>query len=250
MATRSYNNPQKYQDLIFRPEFEPLRLNFPHGLTWIRILPGLGSSAYGWLLPILALEFPGGRFVHPASFNPNKHSPFDVAHTWLLQHEPQLLCSKTHKTGFRLLPVQLCAFWAIEHSEEDNHSLRLVLESFKDGSKGPAGLAHEIWRKIFERDENDLRMCEALDPKNGVMICIERRKRKNVPPLDWVRVGRIPNNVDEMLEKVTQTEASALRPLEQVIHEPTVEEQWDYLGRLITPELAARIRASTPHRRK
>jgi len=249
MTTNPENNPKKYQDIIFRPEFEHLRLNFPHGLTWVRILPGLGNSAYGWLLPILALEFPGGRFVHPASFALNKRSAFDVAHEWLLQREPQLLCSKTNKTGFRLLPVQLCAFWAIEYSEQNNHSLRLVLESFKDGSKGSAGLAHEIWRKIFERDENELRMRDALHPKSGVMISVERRKRKNAPPLDWVRVGRIPHNVDTMLEKVSPVESAVLCPLEQVIHEPTVEEQWDYLGRLITPELATRIRAARPRRK-
>lgn len=248
MTTNSDHNPRKYRDLVFRPEFESLRLNFPHGLTWIRILPGLHGSPYGWLLPILVLEFPGGRFVHPGSFDPNKRSAYDIAHKWLLQREPHLLCSKTYKTGFRLLPVQLCAFWAIEHSEQDNHSLRLVLESFKDGSKGPTGLAHEIWRKIFERDENELRMCDALHPTNGVMISVERRKRKNAPPLDWVRVGRIPHNVDEMLEKVSPVERELLCPLERVIYEPTIEEQWDYLGRLITPELAARIRSSTQRR--
>ncbi|CAN5360693.1 hypothetical protein BH09VER1_BH09VER1_53210 [soil metagenome] len=249
MASNSDNNPQKYQDLVFRSEFESLRLNFPHGFTWIRILPGLHGSAYGWLLPILALEFPGGRFVHPASFDLNRRSAYDIAHEWLLNRKPHLLCSKTNKTGYRLWPVQMCAFWAIEYSKQGNHSLRLVLESFSDGTRGPVGLAHEIWRKIFERDENGRRMCDALDPKDGVMIGVERRKRQNAPPLDWVRVGRIPHNVDEMLEKVSPVESSVLCLLEQVIHHPTVEEQWEYLGRLISPELAERIRSSTQRRR-
>jgi len=251
MTTHSNNNPQKYQDLIFRPEFEKLRLHFPDGHTWIRILPGLGGSAYGWLLPILALEFPGGRFVHPASFNPNKRSPFDVAHTWLLQHEPKMLKSKTNKTGFRLLPIQLCAFWTIEYSADYRHSLKLVLESFDDGGHHAFGLAREIWRKAFELDEKGHRMCEALHPHNGVMIGIERRNRKYPhPPQDWVHVGRIPHCVDEMLEKVSQTEASALRPLEQVIYEPTVDEQWHYLGRLISHKLADRIRTAIQRRQK
>ncbi len=249
-TTNSNHNPQKYQDLVFRPEFEHLRLNFPHGLTWIRILPGLGSSAYGWLLPILALEFPGGRFVHPASFDPNKRSAYDIAHKWFLRHKPHLLCSKINKTGFRLWPVQLCVFWAIEYSQHDNHSLRLVIESFNDGSKGLPGLAHEIWRKILERDERGLRMHDALHPNNGVMVSVERRKRKNAPPLDWVRVGRIPHSVDDLLEKVSPVERELLCPLEQVIQEATIEDQWNYLGQLITPELASHIRTSSQRRWK
>ncbi|MBE2203985.1 MAG: hypothetical protein IAE94_06585 [Chthoniobacterales bacterium] len=241
MTTHS-NSPQKYQDLILRPEFQHLKLNFPHGITWIRILPGLGSSAYGWLLPILALEFPGGRFVHPASFDPNRRSAYDVARDWFLRHDPSSLCSKTNKTGFRLRPVRMCACWAVEFSETEIHSLRLVLESFSNGSTGPVGLAHKIWWKIVEKDENGERMGDAIHPTNGVMISVERHKRKGAAPLDWIRLGRIPRCVDEMLETVSPVEASALRPLEEVIYQPTVDEQWEYLGRLVTHELAARIR--------
>jgi len=251
MTTNSENNPIKYQDLIFKPEFEHLRLNFPQGLTWIRILPGLGGSAYGWILPISVLEFPGGRFVHPASFYPNKRSVFDIAKRWFLQHEPRLLCSKVNKTGFRLWPIKICVFWVVEYSEAGDHRSRLVLESFNDGANGPKGLAHEIWRKVYEKDENGLRMCDALHPEKGVMICVERHKAKSHhAPLDWVRVGRLPQSVDGLLEKVGPMERELLCPLERVIREPTVDEQWDYLGRLITPELAARIRASTQRRRK
>lgn len=249
MTTNSENNPRKYQDLIFRPEFENLRLNFPHGFTWIRILPGLHGSAYGALLPILVLEFPGGRFVDPASFDPNKRSAYDVALEWFRKNDPSALYSKGHKTGYRLWPAKICAFWVIEHSEHENHSLRLVLESFNDGTNGPVGLAREIWRKIFEKDENGERMGNALHPDDGVMVCVERRKRKNAPPLDWVRLGRIPQNVDAMLERVSPVESSVLCPLERVIYEPTVDEQWEYLGRLITPQLAAQIRATAKRRR-
>lgn len=241
MTPHSDYTPQKYQDIIFRPEFENLRLNFSRGVTWLRILPGLGGSA--WFFPIQTLEFPGGRFVHPASFDPNRRSVYDVAHKWFLRNRPYLLHSKTNKTGFRLWPKLLCAFWAIEYSEREKLSLRLVLESFNDRSKGQPGLAYEVWRKIFEKDENNLLMGDALHPKNGVMISIERRKRKRPhAPLDWIRMGRIPCSVDAMMEKVSPAERNLLRPLEQVTHHPTTEEQWDYLGRLVTPELAKRIR--------
>jgi len=253
MPTNPDSNPhrKKYQDLILRPEYEHLRLNFPSGHTWIRILPGLGDSAYGWILPILALEFPGGRFVHPASFNPNKRSVFDIAHDWLRTFHPQLLRSKTNKTGFRLKPIKVGAFWGVEYSEAGQHSLRLAVESFHSGTSGPVGLAYEIWRKLFEKDENDHRMCDGLHPENGVMVCVERRRpRLAGPPLHWVQVGRIPRSVDDLLEKVSPIEKEQLHPLERVIREASVEEQWDYLGRLISPELVARIRAATRRRGK
>jgi hypothetical protein len=234
--------PKNYQDRILRPEYQRMRLRFPYGPTWLRILSPSGASD-DWRLPVLAQEFPGGRFVHPATFHPDQCSAFDVAHDWFQKFHPEKLRSKSNKRGYRLRPVQLCAFWAVQHSETENHSLKLVLESFNDGVNGPAGLAHEIQRKITEKDENDQPMCDALHPEHGVMVCVERTKRPFSPaPLDWVRVGRIPNSVNELCGKVRLEEMSALRPLEETLHNPTVEEEWHYLGRLITPELADEIR--------
>ncbi|CAN5360401.1 hypothetical protein BH09VER1_BH09VER1_53190 [soil metagenome] len=245
MTTTNHNsNPSRknYQDRILRPEFEHLRLNFPHGPTWLRILSPSGSGD-GWRLPILAQEFPGGRYLHPATFDPERRSAFDIAHDWFRRFRPQMLRSRSNKRGYRLRPVQLCAFWAIEYSETGNHSLNLVLESFNDGVKGPTGLAHEIQHKITEKDENDRPMCDALHPENGVMICVERSKRQFVKaPLDWVRVGRVPRSVNDLFGKVRRKEMSALCLLEETLREPTVEEEWDYLGRLITPKLADEIR--------
>lgn len=87
-------------------------------------------------------------------------------------------------------------------------------------------------------------MGNALDPNRGVMVHVERRTRQRPhPPIDWVRLGRIPHAVDALLENVNPVESKLLRPLEQVIYEPTLDEQWDYLGRLISPELANYIRS-------
>jgi len=243
MANSNENSSEQFEDLVLRPEFNHFRLQFSPGATWIRILPALRDSAFDWYLPIEVLSFPGGRFVHPATFDPNKLSPYDVALKWFRRNDPQSLYSRSNKIGYRLQPERLCVFWAVEYSEHGTHSLRLLLEYFNDGGSGPAGLAREIHRKVFERDENGERIGNALTPDTGAMICIERQMRKYPhAPLDWVRIGRIPTSVDKLLEGVPQEEAEFLRPLEEVIQQSTIDEQWEYLGRLISPELADRIR--------
>jgi hypothetical protein len=86
-------------------------------------------------------------------------------------------------------------------------------------------------------------MCDALHPENGVMVCVERSRRQfSKAPRDWVRVGRMPRSVNELFGKVRPKEMTALCLLEEALCKPTVDEEWYYLGRLITPELADDIR--------
>jgi hypothetical protein len=40
-------------------------------------------------------------------------------------------------------------------------------------------------------------------------------------------------------------ELEVLRPLEEVVHVPTPDEEWKLLGNVIPPELVARIRAES-----
>ena len=248
MATHNENSSEKFQDRILRPEFNHLRLRFSQGSTWVRILPALRDSAFDWHLPIQVLDFPGGRFVHPATFDWNKLSVYDVALKWFRRNDPQSLYSRVNRLGYRLQPEKLCVFWAVEYSDQGTHSLRLLLESFSDGAKGPIGLAREIHRKVFEKDENGQRMGNALTPDSGAMICVDRQIRRHPhSPLDWVRLGRIPTSVDEMLKQVRQEESDLLRPLEEVLQHVTIDQQWDYLGRLISPELAEHIRSNPGH---
>ena len=242
MNHNSNTPPKNYQDRILRPEFEHLRLNFPYGTTWLRILSSSGSGD-NWRMPLLAHEFPGGRYVHPATFNPDQRSAFDVAHDWFCRFRPQMLRSKSNRRGYRLRPIPLCVFWAIKYSESGNHSLKLVVESSRNGVNGPAGLAHEIHRKITEKDENDQPMCDALHPEHGVMVCVERCKRRfSKLPVDRVRAGRIPCSFNDLFGKVRRKESSALCLLERTLRETTVDQEWHFLGRLITPELADEIR--------
>jgi len=242
MKHTSTPSRKNYQDRILRPEYRHLRLRFPFGPTWLRIISPFGNDD-DWHRPILAHEYPGGRFVHPATFYPDQRSAFDIAHDWFRIFRPKMLRSRSNKRGYRLRPVQLCAFWAIEYSETDGHALKLVLESFHDGVKSPTGLAHEIRRKIMEKDETGQPLCDALHPENGVMVCVERCQRQfSKAPLDWVRVGRVPRSAGALFEKVRREEMSAFCLLEEALHEPTVEEEWNYLGRLVTPRLADEIR--------
>ncbi len=68
-------------------------------------------------------------------------------------------------------------------------------------------------------------MGNSLDPDRGVMVHVQRCMRKRPhTPLDWVRLGRIPHSVDALLKNVSSVESDLLRPLEQLIYEPTLDE--------------------------
>jgi hypothetical protein len=247
----SESNPWKrprqpiFEDHILRPEFENRRLRFETGETWLRIVPALPESAYGWLFPIQSLKIRDGQFAHPKTLRPNARCVFDHAYGWLLQHQPQSLYSKRNKGGARLLTSPRCAFWAVVYSETGEHTLKLVVESGYDGSRGGTnGLGFEIWRKVYEKDERGERFNNAVDPEEGVLICIERSRPRNAEfPIDTVRIGRQVCPIAPMLEKVNPEELAALCPLEQVVREPSEDEQWAYLGRVIDPKLVSQIRA-------
>lgn len=243
-----WKRPQRpsYEDHILKPEFKKLQLRFENGETWLRILPSVNGSAYGWLFPIQTLKYKNGQFAHPRTLRPNAKSVFDHAYSYLREFEPQLLYSKVNKTGARLLSSPRCAFWAIVYSETGDHALKLVVESGYDGTRGGArGLGYEIWRKVNEKDENGEPVNNAVHPHDGVLICVERSKPQNADYANYsVRIGRQRCPVDELLEKVNPADTKALCPLEQVIHDPSEEEQWTYLSAVLTPEMVTKIRAN------
>lgn len=251
-ADDSDSNPWKrpkhsgFEDHILKPELKNLQLRFENGETWFRILPAMADSAYGWLFPIQTLKYKNGQFAHPRTIRPNAKSVFDHAYAWLREHEPQLLYSKVNKAGARLLPSPRCAFWAIVYSETGDHTLKLVVESGYDGTRGGArGLGYEIWRKVNEKDENGDPVNNAVHPLDGVLVCVERSKPQNADYASYsVRIGRQRCPVDEMLEKINPADIKWLCPLEHAINDPSEDDQWTYLNGALSPDVVAKIRAN------
>lgn len=238
-----------YEDMLFKPDLANRRLRFANGENWLRILPAFKTSAFGWMLGLHAIEFTGGRFAHPKSLHQGSKSVFDHAYSWLKYRRPEMLYSKANPKGARLLSDPVCVFWALQH-DEGAFSARLFLGSGYDGSRGgPQGLGCQIWHASRDRDENGNLTADFVHPENGTLICIERTKSKDAKyPRYTLRSGRQPAPVDALIAKLDSEELRALCPLEQVVRELTVEEEWACLQRVIDPDTVALIRADVEKR--
>lgn len=234
-----------YQDLVLKEEYQARRLRFPLGPSWFRIVPALRQSVHGWMLPIHAVNHEEGRFAHPRTSKRNAKSVFDHAYSWYRENKPEQLFSKTNKNGVRLLTDPMCAFWAI--IEEDGKPVaRLFCGGAYDGSRGGTeSLGHRIWRLTRDCDENGKPSGEAIHPEKGALVRVERTQARGAKyPSYQISLGRLPSPVDSLLEKMEPEEQQALCPLENVVRELTIDEEWKCLEKVIPADIIKQIRGS------
>ena len=234
-----------YQDLILKPEFASRRLKFATGSTWCRVVPALRDSDKGWMLGIHALKYAKGCHAHPKSITSGQKSVFDRAYRWLKEHQPESLYSKTNKEGYRLLADPLCLFWVIV-DEGEKTVARLLLLSGYDGIRGGTpGLGHQIWQLTKEVDEDGNLLGNPADPISGVQICVEKCQTPGTRyPSYKVKRGRVVAPIKDMLKKIDLTESAALTPLEQVVHIPDQDQEWDLLHNVIDAKTVEKIKAA------
>jgi len=239
--------PQIYHDMVLKPEYTDQHYKFPVGTTWLRILPEIKPSPHQWMISLSANSFNGGRFVHPKFFQDGGKSVFDQAYSWLKTHSPEKLFSKANKSGYRLLPDPLCAFWALVQGEAGPPSApKLFVESSYDGSRGyTPGLGCQLWNLTTERDENSERYSDPIAPYAGSLISIERRQLATAKYPNFIlRRGNQPAPLQGLLAGISPEETDLLRPLEEVLRKLTVEEQWQCLATVLAPDMVETIRAS------
>ena len=243
---RVSQNTSSYNDLLLKPEFATRRYKFAYGTTWLRIVPALAGSTKGWMLGIHALTHQGdsGRHAHPRSIRPGGRSAYDTTYAWFKANRPKQLRSITNKAGHRLRPDPVCLFWALFY-EDGRTVARLVMASGHDGSRGGApGLGHQIWQLTKERDEDGNLVANPIDPDTGVQISVTKSKPQgSQDPSYAVRLGSMAAPIDGFLHYMEAGEIEALRPLEEVVHVPNVDEEWQILEGMIGADLVAQIRA-------
>ena len=234
-----------YQDLILKPEFASRRYKFPTGTTWFRVVPALRDSGKGWMLGVHALQYPGGRHVHPRTITPGAKCVFDHAYGWLNEKRRTTCFPNRTRKDIRLLADPVCLFWMLV--EEDGKTVaRLLLASGYDGSRGGVpGLGHQIWKLTPRARRGWQSLGNPADPKTGAQICVEKRQNPGARyPSYTLRMGRVPAPIDDMIAKMEPQEVAALTPLEQVVHLPGEEEEWKLLEQVIDAKTVEMIRDS------
>ena len=234
---------RSYEDIVLKPEYQARRLKFESGQTWVRIVPAFKESIHNWMLPIHVLNFNNGRLTHPKTLTQKAKNAFDHAYTWALKNRPEILFSKLNKSGARLLTDPMGAFWVLLE-EAGKPVVRLFLGSAYNGSRGGnPGLAYQIWKMSRERDESGDLITDLVNPTGGVLVCIEKTQAKGSRyPTYSLRAGRQQAPMNSMLERMDASEISALCPLENVLRSLSVDEEWQYLERILVPEVVKEIR--------
>jgi len=237
--------PATFDDRVLKPEYQVRHLRFAEGSTWFRILPTIKPSMFAWCMPLQVLNYPGGRFLHPRSLNRGAKSAFDHAYQWLRENNPGALYSKANITGIRLLTDRKCLCWVLLE-EEEGVTARLLLESDYDSSRGGvAGLGQLIWRATRDVDETGTIATNAIDSNAGVLVMVEKKMGKGAKfPSYSVRLGRQPAPIAPMLEKMDPKEREVLTPIENVVHVPSADEEWEFLAKVMAQEHVDKIRAS------
>lgn len=236
-----------YEDLILKEEFQNRRLQLKGGANWLRLLPAQEKSVRPtWLLPVHALTFKEGKFPHPKTLTPNAKSVFDIAYTWLSKHKPQMLFSKQHPSGVRLLTDPVAIFWvAVDIGE--GPVLRILQASGYDGSRGGAqGLGYQIWKLACQHSVAPGEFApDAAHPEAGVQICIEKVQAAGSKYPSY-RLQRGQNNVpiNEVMKRMTKEESEVLCPIEQTVRELSTEEEWSRLATLVPQAIVDEIRSS------
>jgi hypothetical protein len=237
-----------FLDLVLRPEYRNRIHRFPVGISTVRVLPPLAGSTRGWLLGCQVLKYPGGQHLHGRSLDPGRQSVFDIAYRWCRKHQPESLFSKLNPQGFRLLADPVSVFGLLVETP-DSHSVtaRWVVAGAYDGGRGGvAGLGHLVWKEFQEKDENGRLIANPSDPETCPHLVVDRVQPKGARyPSYTLRPGRSPSPIGDWLDRMDPAEMEVLRPLEELVHIPSPDEEWKLLENVMPPELVARIRSES-----
>lgn len=239
-----------YRDETYIPTHRGIQLKFKNKITWLRFLPGIRGSEYGWIMPFKRFHDNEGRFptfVDPASLG--HPSVFQQALNWFRANDKEALYNKANPRGFRFYPQERCLAWAIDNEAPDGQKIRLFNSSMYDGVRGGSpGLGHQLYTEAVSVDSEPGSATlgakiygDISDPQEGRLVGIEKstpQSGDNQFASYSVRIGKSVSALD--LSKFGE-EVDLIKPLEQVLHVPTEEEQKSYLKAYIGSERYAKI---------
>lgn len=233
----------KYEDYTYNDGYKELQLKFNQKITWLRFLPPIKGTEYGWLMPFNVFKAVEGQthptFVDPESFG--QPSIWAQARAWFMKNaKDELMKKDVNPHGLKLRSTPRGLAWAIVSDAAEGQSLRLLNTSLYDGKYGGStGLGYDIIKNAEVRDNEpgsptsgELVHGDITAPDKGKLVCIE----KSVPEVGETkyasysaRIGKSEAPLQTYMDKLTDSEYDKLVPLEQVLHIPTEDEQKQYL---------------------
>jgi len=243
-------SPRKstFADLVLKPEYRNRTLRFPVGSTTVRVLPPLAGSTRDWMLGGHVLKYSGGQHLHGRSLEPSCPSVFDLAYRWCVKHQPESLYSRHSPQGYKLLADPVSVFGVLlEVPDRCTVTAKWVVAGAYDGSRGGvAAFGHLAWKAFQEKDENGKLIADPSNPETCPHLVVERVQPKGAKyPSYSLRLRRSPSPIGDWVSRMEPAELEILRPLEEVVHVPTQEEEWKLLEHVMPPELVARIRSES-----
>lgn len=241
-----------FRNLVFQEKFWEKQLKFVKETTWLRFLPTVKPSPYGWMMTLDVYRDKGGvTFVSPATFDRNARDPFRVASQWLRKNKPELLGNKdTNPGGFKPYPSQYGVAWCVDTEAVEGSRLRLFYASLYDGSRGGTkGLGCNL-KSLSEEKDN-----EPGSETNGQLVhgditaeeagklvkVVKTKSEKSEFPSYAPGIGKADAPLDPIIRGLTDAEHELVCPLESVIYIPTEDEVIGFVRGYIGEDLTKQI---------
>lgn len=233
----------RYEDLVLKPPYRHRLARFSTPSTWIRPVPPVTGTAYAWMMKLRVLEYGGGRFIHPRTFDRQADCPFDRAYQWMASHHPDKLYSRSNPSGIRLLARDMVLGWIIVDEADRPVPKLLIASAWNGGESGEPGLGYTVWTTAQQYDEDKNLTIDAVDPAGGYRLCVERfRAAGTTRPKYAVQVGRTTAPMAPILEAMAEADRDAIIRIEDVVERPSEAIQWQCLEKALGSELYAGFR--------
>ena len=241
----------KFRNLIFAPELRERTARWDAGVNWVRILPRVQGSLYGWMMRAECIQPPDGQgerlpsFCHPKSFERGAYSPFDAAYDWFMRNNRGALYHREkNPNGFKLTPRSIGVCWGIHTGRDPGNRLILIDASLYDGAWGGGpGLSYKIWTEANQVDTEPNSPTfeqkiypDITDEEGGNLVLVEKKRPEKGDRYSsyTVRIGKSAAPISAYWDQLSKEEQDMIVPLEKTFYRPSVQEQEemlrDYIG--------------------
>lgn len=218
---------QKWNNTVIKAEFQKFRKKLQDGANWLRFMPAVRGTSYGWMFPMLQYQLGNNTFLSPKTLGENNQDPIVAASIFFRKNHPEILANrKTNPNGFVLRSRQVSLSWVIDPNAEEGKRLGLFSASMYDGSwGGSTGLAHDLYKEATAVDlepgsssHGEPIYGDITAPDTGRLVNITRTSGGGEYPSYTVSIGKKQSPLDAMIDLLTDEEVNAIVPLEKTIN--------------------------------